>query len=109
MSSPVVLPSPVSSHFLAYRGNGPVKAPGDGAKCLTRGNAARNLFAFTKAKDSRGTATFGWRNTASGLKHSVKVGGSLAQRTSDPQDRFPSLVSTPEFFALRARNGRVTS
>jgi hypothetical protein len=96
------------SHFLTYRRNGSVKAPGDGAECVTRCNAARNLFALTKAEDPRGTAALGWRNTASGLKHAVEVRRSLAQRAPDPEDRLASLVSAPQFFALSVCNCRGT-
>jgi len=88
------------SHFLTYRGNGSAEVPGDGSECLTRGNAARNLLALAKAQDPRGTTTFGWRNAASALKYAIKVGGSLAQRTPDPEDRLAGPVSAPEFFAL---------
>jgi hypothetical protein len=56
-----------------------------------------------------GASTLGWRNTTSSLKDAVKVGGALTQCTADPEDRLARLVSTPEFFALRACNGRVTS
>jgi hypothetical protein len=35
--------------------------------------------------------------------------GSLAQSTSDPKDRLASLISTPEFLALRTGDDRATS
>jgi hypothetical protein len=51
---------------------------------------------------------FGWSNTASGLNYAVKLFGSLAQRTPDLRDRLASLVSAPEFFALRLCDCRGT-
>jgi hypothetical protein len=98
----------VPSYFLTHRGNGSIKTSGDGSECVTCSNAARNLFALTEAEHPWGAGALGWRNTAIGLQHAVKVGGSLAQCTADPEDRL-ARSSTPEFFALRAGNGRVTS
>jgi hypothetical protein len=51
-SGPIKRPSPMPGHFLAYRGNGSMQAPGDGAKCITRGDTSRNLFTFTETEYS---------------------------------------------------------
>ena len=55
-----------------------------------------------------GASAWGRLDTARGLKHTVEIAGSLAQLTADPEDRLASLISTPEFFALRVCNCRVT-
>ena len=45
-------PSSMPGHFLAYRGNGSVQAPGDGVECVTRGDTSRDLFTLTEPEDS---------------------------------------------------------
>jgi hypothetical protein len=78
LCGPVALPTSVPSDFQADRRDGPMKAPGNASKTLTGGDPARDLLAFTQAKNSSRTGTLHGRDAASGLKYTIKVAGSLA-------------------------------
>ena len=51
------------SDFLADRGDGSMKASGDGAQCVTGDNTSGNLFTLAKAQYSRCTTALRGRNT----------------------------------------------
>jgi hypothetical protein len=53
----------VPSDFLADRGDGSMKASGDGAQCVTGGNTSGNLFTLAEAQYSRCTTALRGRNT----------------------------------------------
>jgi hypothetical protein len=84
LSGPIAFSTSVPSDFLADRGDSPLKASGDGSKCLTRRDAARDLLALTKAQCPGGANPTSWCEAAKGLKYTVEVAGSLAQCTADP-------------------------
>jgi hypothetical protein len=71
---------------LAHCGNGSTEVPRDAAVGIARGDAPRDLFSLPKAEHPSRASALAWRNTAPSLKHAVKVAGSLAQSSADPQD-----------------------
>ena len=97
------------SHFLADRGDGPIKLPGNAAKCLTSGDPARDLLAFPKAQYPRRASALGWCNTARCFQSPVYVAaGALTERLGDAVDRLARLISAPEldWLASEIRDGR---
>jgi hypothetical protein len=66
------------SNFLAYGRNGSIKAPCNGPECVVGGDAAGNLLSLTEAKHPRRASASAWLDTATALKHTVEVAGSLA-------------------------------
>src|SRR5580693_7168862 len=67
LSGPIAPPSSMPSHFLAHCGNGTVKTPGNGAECVTRSNAARDLFALAKTEYRWRPTPLCWRDPTSGF------------------------------------------
>ncbi|HLY53143.1 MAG TPA: hypothetical protein VKQ31_09055 [Steroidobacteraceae bacterium] len=53
LSGPIARSTSVTGHFLADRGNGSPKAPGDGSIAVARSHAARDLLALTEAEHLR--------------------------------------------------------
>jgi len=90
----------MSSYLLTNSGDGSIKSPGNGAKCLIRGASAGDLFELTKVQYPWGTAASGRRDATRGFQYSVKVVAPLSERAADPFNRLTSFVSTPKLFAL---------
>jgi len=78
VSGPIAFSTSVPSDFLADRGDGSMKAAGDGAQCVTGGNTSGNLFTLAEAQYSRCTTALRGRNTPGGLQDAVQVRGPLA-------------------------------
>jgi hypothetical protein len=87
------------AHFLAYRGNGSVQAPRDGAKGVTRGDTSRNLFTLTETEDSRRATPVGRNNAAGRLQQAVNRRLTLVKRASDPKNRLARLIPSPKLLA----------
>src|SRR6185369_12678887 len=108
IGSAVTLSAAMPADLLAHRGNGALQAPGNSPKRVAGRKAAGDFFALGKTERPGRSASSCGPYTACGLQDAMNRRGSLAQSTSNPKDRLASLISTPEFLALRTCDCRRT-